>query len=77
VKYMDYMFRTCSKLTTIYVSDKWNTASVSSGNNMFLNCTKLIGGNGTKCSGSSGNAVSYTYARVDTASTPGYLTLKS
>lgn len=35
------------------------------------NCRSLVGGNGTAWSSS---ATSYTYFRIDTASTPGYLT---
>ena len=37
----------------------------------FYNCRSLVGGNGTVWSSSN---VSYTYMRIDTASTPGYLT---
>ncbi|MBR7090848.1 MAG: BspA family leucine-rich repeat surface protein [Clostridia bacterium] len=71
---VSFMFAACSRLTTIYVDDKWSTVSVTSGVFMFMGCGELVGGNGTKMN------ISYrdhTYARVDTASTPGYLTLKS
>jgi len=68
------MFGNCSELTTIYVGEDWNTSSVTSGARVFEGCTKLVGGNGTVFSADN---ITYTYARVDTASTPGYLTLKS
>ncbi len=63
----------CSKLTTIYVGDSWSTSNVTSSSMMFVNCTRLVGGNGTVYNSSYTNA---TYARIDTASTPGYLTRK-
>jgi pilin isopeptide linkage protein len=41
---------------------------------MFKNCSALVGGNGTKWSSANTGA---TYARIDTASTPGYFTEKA
>ena len=38
---------------------------------MFLNCGNIVGGNGTKFDTTYKDA---TYARIDTAGTPGYLT---
>lgn len=38
---------------------------------MFYNCTKLVGGNGTTYNN---NITDKTYAVIDTATTPGYLT---
>ena len=38
---------------------------------MFYNCTSLVGGNGTTYANS---RTGYTYMRVDTTGTPGYLT---
>ena len=70
---MQNMFTFCSKLTTIYVGSGWSTEAVESSYNMFTNCTKLVGGNGTTFNSS---YIDATYARVDTAETPGYLTLK-
>ena len=70
---MGSMFNTCSNLVTIYVSNDWSTTLVTSGNSMFSSCTKLVGGNGTVFDSSN---VTHTYARIDTAETPGYLTLK-
>ena len=37
------MFNGCSGLTTIYVSDGFATGNVSSGENMFCDCSKLVG----------------------------------
>ena len=59
-------------LTTIYVSDKWTTSKAAD-EGVFANNVNLIGGNGTKFSTSNVNT---SYARIDTASTPGYLTKK-
>ena len=69
---MDYMFNNCVNLTTIYVGEKWSNANVIFNINTFNNCTKLVGGNGTTYS-----ILDASYARVDTAETPGYLTLKT
>ena len=71
---MDYMFYD-SKAKTIYVSDKFVTNKVTIANsaNMFTGATNLVGGNGTKYNSSH---VDKTYARIDTASTPGYFTSK-
>ena len=75
-KYTDDMFKNNSELTTIYVSDNWNLdpAKLDSSPNMFSGNPKLTGANGTTIAG---NPVDATYARVDTAETPGYLTYKS
>ena len=70
---MGRMFYVCSNLVTIYVSNNWSTASVTSGTDVFYGCTKLVGGNGTTFNSSN---TDHTYARIDTAETPGYLTLK-
>ena len=40
---MDLMFRDCSNLTTIYVSDEFTTDNVSRSYDMFLSCTNLNG----------------------------------
>lgn len=62
---MTSMFEDGTRLTTIYVSDKWTTAKVTSSDNMFYECKELTGGNGTKYDA---NNVTATYACVDTAS---------
>ena len=62
------------KAKTIYSSDKFVTNSVTNSDNMFGYATNLVGGNGTAYNSS---YVDKTYARIDTASTPGYFTLKN
>ena len=73
---MKGMFEYCSLLTTIYVGNDWNIDKVTySGENMFLNCTSLVGGKGTKYDA---NHVGVTYAHIDGGpSNPGYLTGKN
>ncbi|MBR0527272.1 MAG: leucine-rich repeat protein, partial [Prevotella sp.] len=71
---MRYMFDECSALKTIMVGSGWSTTLVTSSDDMFAACTKLVGGKGTTYN------VNYrdkTYARVDGGySNPGYLTDK-
>ena len=62
---MSYMFRDCSLLETIYVSNKWNTVSVTDSTDMFTGCTSLPGFDSTKIDASMANT------------NGGYLTLKS
>jgi len=71
---MTAMFSMCTTVKTIYVGSGWSTASVTDGSGMFNMCRQLVGGDGTTYNSSYTN---HTYARVDTASTPGYFTLKS
>ena len=66
------MFSDNSLLQTIYVGDGWNMSNATSANNLFYNCVKLVGGNGTAYAGSD-----LKYACVDTPEEPGYLTYKS
>ena len=68
------MFLGCSGLTTIYAGDGWSTANVRSGEYLFLDCTSLVGGAGTKYDASH---TDHTYARIDGGSdNPGYFTAK-
>ena len=78
---MDEMCYNCNKLVTIYVTEYdsttgkgWSTEKVTSSTSMFNNCSKLVGGNGTVYDSSNTDA---TYARIDTAENPGYLTKKN
>lgn len=71
---MGSMFAGCTALTTIYVSSGWSTSSVTSSNAMFEGCTSLMGESGTTYNSSHTDAE---YARVDMASSPGYLTYKN
>ena len=71
---MGAMFRHCTSLTTIYVGDEWSTAAVYSSSNMFLNCSSLVGGQGTTYDA---NHVDAAYAHIDGGpSNPGYFTAK-
>ncbi|MBQ9002340.1 MAG: hypothetical protein IJ087_10845 [Eggerthellaceae bacterium] len=67
-----YCFSGCSSLTTIYADSTWALPSSGiSGSQCFYGCSSLVGGNGTAWASSK---TAYTYFRIDTASTPGYLT---
>ena len=69
---MNSMFKMSSKLRKIYVSDKFNVDAVTSHDNMFQNCTNLIGGAGTAYDSTKTDK---TYARIDKGtSNPGYFT---
>lgn len=68
---MHRMFYGCESLKQIYVSEKWSTESVTSGEEMFQNCFALKGGNGTKYSFTQ---TSYLFARIDETGANGYLT---
>ena len=71
------MFNACSNLETIYVDENWNMHNVTDSSSMFLNCLKLVGGNGTTYDK---NKTNKEYARIDVPATgdtpavPGYLT---
>ena len=71
---MRSMFAHSKKLKTIYVSNNFITNNVNYSPNMFVEATNLVGGAGTVYNSSH---VDKTYARIDTASTPGYFTLKT
>jgi hypothetical protein len=68
-----YTFSGCSHLTTIYADASWALPSSGiTGSQCFYSCsTSLVGGNGTAWAS---NKTAYTYFRIDTASTPGYIT---
>ena len=75
VRNMNCMFNACDNLKTITVGTKWNTENVESSDEMFLGCTKLVGGAGTKYDG-----IHYgkEYAIADGLNgQPGYLTALS
>ena len=54
------MFWDNRNLRTIYVGDGWSTATVTSSNDMFNECTSLVGGQGTAYNSS--NPMDKTYA---------------
>ncbi|MDO5133374.1 MAG: BspA family leucine-rich repeat surface protein, partial [Eubacteriales bacterium] len=70
-------FRDCVNLKTILASDRFVTTSLGRDDlddDMFTGCTALVGGYGTPYDP---NYTDSTYARIDTADTPGYFTKKS
>lgn len=67
---MNNMFKNDSKLLTIYVGEVFSTNSLSTGTDIFLDCTRLIGGYGDVYD--FGN-VTYEYAYVGNG---GYFTCK-
>ena len=70
---MSSMFSNCDILESIYVSDNWTTANVTSGDGVFYRCDRLIGGMGTTAHNS--EQTDYTYAGIDGGpDAPGYLT---
>ncbi len=69
------MFRMCPYLTTIYVSDGWTTDYVTNGNEMFMGCQNLKGGQGTVFTQAN---MGVEYAHIDGGeNNPGYLTDKN
>ena len=78
VENMNGMFGGCGELLEVDVSEYdeqnktgWTTINVTDSDKMFDWCQKLIGGNNTKFDS---NYTDATYARIDTAETPGYFT---
>lgn len=75
VEYIDYMFRDCCRLETIYVGNGWSRSALKSGKETFYGCFYLFGGKGTQCIPFTNTDGSY--ARIDGGEdTPGYLTRK-
>lgn len=69
------MFANCEKLSTIYVSNfDLSNVATSKSYTMFDGCINLVGGNGTRYNSL---FTDKTYARIDTADTPGYFTYKA
>lgn len=66
---INYTFRNCSSLTTIYTTELWNENLV--GTNTFNNCSSLIGGNGTAYNSSKTDA---SMCHVDREGQEGYFT---
>jgi surface protein len=73
---MKSMFWGCQNITTIYVSNAWNTNNVTDGWGMFFNCRNLVGGMGTEWKEDNYDYQDLVYAHIDGGtSNPGYLTL--
>lgn len=75
VENMDYMFFYCPSLQTIYASELWSTDAVTSSTLMFRSCENLVGGRDTAVA--TMKVYDATYACIDSATTPGYLTYKA
>ena len=73
VNSMQQMFNDCVNLTTIYVSDFWVIDEGQKQKEIFKNCTKLKGGNGTVFDAKKATAE---YGVIDKAGQPGYMTYK-
>ena len=72
---MSWMFFGCYDVTTIYVDSYWTTSAVTESEDMFMNCSKLIGGKGTTFTYDHTDA---SYAHIDGGtSNPGYFTYKN
>ena len=72
---MRNMFSECRLLKTVTVSNTWSIAAVTESALMFLYCSSLVGGAGTKYNGSHIDA---SYAHIDGGpSNPGYFTAKN
>ena len=72
---MSSMFYYCYNLRTIYAGSGWSTAAVTNSNDMFKNCTSLVGGQGTTYDA---NHIDKAYAHIDGGtSNPGYFTAKN
>lgn len=69
--YADLMFAYCRQLTTIYASDTFGASGVKRGNRMFIDCPKLVGGNGTTYALSN---TGLSYACIDSVEQKGYFT---
>ncbi len=66
------MFDGCSNLRTIYAGGRWSTAIVTSSDDMFYDCSRLVGGKGTTYDSSHTDKA---YAHIDGGpSNPGYFT---
>ena len=66
------MFYDCSNLKTIKCGELWNMKSTANSSDMFIGCTSLVGGKGTKFDS---NHTDGEYARIDGGpNSPGYFT---
>jgi hypothetical protein len=69
------MFVGCTNLRTIYVGNGWSTAAATGSEQMFYNCSNLVGGQGTTYDA---NHIDKAYAHIDGGpSNPGYFTAKN
>ena len=72
---MSWMFYNCSAVTKIYAGSYWTTTAVRESEDMFVNCTHVVGSAGTTYDA---NYVDAAYAHIDGGpSNPGYLSDKN
>lgn len=72
---MSWMFYNCSAVTKIYAGSYWTTTAVRESEDMFMNCTHVVGSAGTTYDA---NHVDAAYAHIDGGpSNPGYLSDKN
>lgn len=72
---MSWMFYNCSAVTKIYAGSYWTTTAVRESEDMFVNCTHVVGSAGTTYDA---NHVDAAYAHIDGGpSNPGYLSDKN
>lgn len=70
---MSGLFEGCTSLTTIYAGKGWKPDDGTYGNDVFKDCSSLVGGKGTVYDA---EHTDYTYAHVDGGNNnPGYFTL--
>jgi hypothetical protein len=84
VHVLHLMFNRCYKLKTIYMSKNFGVSNIQYNNDMFNDCTSLVGGNGTRYADKiledPSNAKGVSYAYIDwgpRSERPGYFTYKS
>ena len=71
---MKTMFEGCKNLKTIYAGEGWSTSKVKDSEEMFKDCTSLVGGKGTEYDS---EIVAKTRAKIDGGkANPGYFTAK-
>jgi hypothetical protein len=71
---MTQMFGGCTNLKTIYAGEGWDTSNVKDSEDMFIDCTSLVGGKKTKFDS---GIVDATRAKIDGGKVdPGYFTAK-
>ena len=73
VTIMSSLFSGCSNLKTIYVGDNWSVDNVTYSEDMFKDCTKLVGQHSTEYDDC---ATDKLYAQIDTIDNGGYLSKK-
>ena len=69
VENVDSMFYNDHELHSVFVGEGWEVGNKASSNDMFLNCIKLVGENGTTYDS---RHVEGSYARIDKDGVPGY-----